>query len=87
MISNVRIVPVKDSPLTQGTKVFVGEKEIKAVQKIELVAHPRGAWRAIITVIPENIEEILAEAVLQHVDVTTMQSDSVEWPSSLGPKV
>ena len=73
--------PPNQSPgsiqLAQGTKVMLSDgSELARVHSVELKAEAGGAWRAIITVWPEIIQPVNAEAEIVVVDVTDMKARS-----------
>ena len=63
--------------LAQGTKVMLSDgSELARVHSVELKAEAGGAWKAIITVRPEIIQPVNAEAEIVEVDITDMKAQS-----------
>ena len=61
----------------QGTKVMLSDgSELARVHSVELKAEAGGAWKAIITVSPEIIQPVNAEAEIVVVDITDMKAQS-----------
>lgn len=61
--------------MVQGTKVMLSDgSELSRVQSVELKAVSGGLWQAVITVLPEIIQPVSAEAQFIEVDVTDMSS-------------
>ena len=61
----------------QGTKVMLSDgSELDRVHSVELKAVAGGAWKAIITVWPEVIQLVNAEAEIVEVDITDMKAQS-----------
>ena len=73
--------PPSQSPgsiqLVRGTKVMLSDgSELARVQSVELKAEAGGVWKAIITVLPEIIQPVNAEAEIVVVDITDMKAQS-----------
>ena len=63
--------------MAQGTKVMLSDgSELARVHSVELKAEAGGAWKAIITVLPEIIQPVNAEAEIVVVDITDMKAQS-----------
>ena len=63
--------------MAQGTRVMLSDgSELARVHSIELKAEAGGAWKAIITVWPEIIQPVNAEAEIVVVDITDMKAQS-----------
>lgn len=63
--------------MAQGTKVMLSDgSELARVHSVELKAEAGGAWKAIITVRPEIIQPVNAEAEIVVVDITDMKAQS-----------
>ena len=63
--------------MAQGTKVMLSDgSELARVHSVELKAEAGGAWKAIITVWPEIIQPVNAEAEIVEVDITDMKAQS-----------
>lgn len=61
----IRIVPPPGGAgpmLTRGTKVFVGDVEVKGVFKIEITADLDSVWRATVHFYPGDVPEIITLA-------------------------
>lgn len=65
--SLIRVIPVPPSSSgftkTQGTKLFVGDTEVKGVTRIELIAEVNDIWRARIDVNIQAPADLTALAV------------------------
>ena len=63
--------------MAQGTKVMLSDgSELSGVRSVELKAEAGGLWKAIITVYPEIIQPVNAEAEIVVVDITGMKAQS-----------
>lgn len=63
--------------MAQGTKVMLSDgSELTGVTSVTLKASAGGVWEATITVLPEIIQPVTAEARIVEVDVTDLQSQS-----------
>ena len=63
--------------MAQGTKVMLSDgSELSGVRSVELKAETGGVWKAIITVYPEIIQPVNAEAEIVVVDITDMKAQS-----------
>lgn len=66
--------------LVQGTRVMLSDgSELARVQSVELKAEAGGLWVAVITVYPEIIQPVIAEAHIVEVEVTDLQSQSCAY--------
>ena len=73
--------PPSQSPgsvqLARGTKVMLSDgSELARVKSVELKAEADGVWKAVITVYPEIIQPVNAEAEIVVVDITDMEAES-----------
>ena len=73
--------PPSQSPgsiqMAQGTKVMLSDgSELARVHSVELKAKAGGAWKGIITVLPEIIQPVNAEAEIVVVDITDIKAQS-----------
>ena len=60
-----------------GTKVILSDgSELARVHSVELKAEAGGIWKAVITVFPEIIQPVNAEAEIVVVDVTALTDES-----------
>ena len=63
--------------LAQGTKVILSDgSELARVQSVELKAEAGGVWTAVITVYPEIIQPVSAEAEIVVVELSDMKAES-----------
>ncbi|ANF84631.1 hypothetical protein A7J50_1192 [Pseudomonas antarctica] len=63
--------------MAQGTKVMLSDgSELTGVTGVTLTASAGGVWEATITVLPEIIQPVSAEARIVEVDITDLQSHS-----------
>ncbi|MFL1495060.1 hypothetical protein [Pseudomonas antarctica] len=63
--------------MVQGTKVMLSDgSELTGVTEVTLKASAGGVWEATITVLPEIIQPVTAEAHIVEVNVTDLQSQS-----------
>ena len=63
--------------MAQGTKVMLSDgSELTGVTAVTLTASAGGVWEATITLLPEIIQPVNAEAHIVEVDVTDLQSQS-----------
>jgi len=63
--------------MAQGTKVMLSNgSELSRVQSVTLSAKAGGMWEATITVLPEIIQPVNAEAHIVEVEVTDLKSRS-----------
>jgi hypothetical protein len=61
------VVPAGDSASkTQGTKVFVGDKELTGITRIELVAEVNDVWRARIDCLVKPPADLKADSVTRY---------------------
>lgn len=81
-LSVVTILPPRNqrpdsAQVAQGTKVMLSDgSELAGVTAVTLSAKAGGVWEATITVLPEIIQPVSAEAYVVEVDVTDLQSQS-----------
>ena len=81
-LSVVTILPPQNqkpgsAQMAQGTKVMLSDgSELTGVTGVTLKASAGGVWEATITVLPEIIQPVNAEAHIVEVDVTDLQSQS-----------
>ena len=63
--------------MAQGTKVMLSDgSELTGVTSVTLTASAGGVWQATITLLPEILQPVNAEAHIIEVDVTDLQSQS-----------
>lgn len=66
--------------MAQGTKVMLSDgSELSGVTSVTLSAKAGGVWEATITVLPEIIQAVDAEAHIVEVDITTLKDQSRNW--------
>lgn len=66
--------------MAQGTKVMLSDgSELSGVTSVTLSAKAGGVWEATITVLPEIIQAVDAEAHIVEVDITTLKDQSHNW--------
>lgn len=81
-LSVVTILPAENqnpgrAQLTRGTKVILSDgSELTGILSLKLVANVNGVWEATITVLPELITSITANAEVVVADVTTLVDES-----------
>ena len=69
--------------MAQGTKVMLSDgSELTGVTGVTLKASAGGVWEATVTVLPEIIQPVSAEARIVEVDVTDLQSQSRQHASA-----
>lgn len=67
--------------LAQGIRVMLSDgSELARVQSVELKAEAGGLWTAVITVYPEIIQPVIAEAHIVEVEVTELWSQARACP-------
>lgn len=63
--------------MAQGTKVMLSDgSELTGVMSVALKAVAGGVWEATITVLPQIIQPVTAEANVIEVDITDLKSQS-----------
>lgn len=63
--------------MTQGTRVILSDgSELARVTGVTLTAGVNGVWEATITVLPEIIQPVDAEAHIVEVDITDLKAQS-----------
>ncbi|MBJ2318096.1 hypothetical protein JFT37_06185 [Pseudomonas fluorescens] len=66
--------------MVQGTKVMLSDgSELAGVTSVTLSAKAGGVWEATITVLPEIIQSVNAEAHIVEVDITDLKSQSRQY--------
>ena len=81
-LSVITILPPRrqkpgSAQMAQGTRVMLSDgSELARVQSVELKAEAGGLWVAVITVYPEIIQPVIAEAHIVEVEVADLQSQS-----------
>lgn len=62
---------------TQGTKVILSDgSELSRVTSVTLIANVHGVWEATITVLPEIIQPVDANATIVVADITSLVEES-----------
>ena len=80
--------PSKQKPsqaqMVQGTKVMLSDgNELTGVTAVTLSAKAGGVWEATITVLPEIIQSVNAEAHIVEVDITDLMSQSRQYAGAV----
>lgn len=66
--------------LAMGTKVMLSDgSELARVKEVTLTARAGGLWEATITVLPEIIQPVTADATMVVADVTSLSDESRQY--------